>query len=174
MGAWQGPGRWKRREQRPELLTLQAGTHTLHWLPVTSRFSSPAGHNPTHFGRTTIANIPTQYVVPMSGGAVGAAAVPMLLGVPRHGAHCSHRTGMGPHEQCPPCGSPISALCTSTAAVSSLLGDCSLHPAAERGALGDSGQPHFCQHSGQWPSHPWGGGPAAGLGRSHWVVGWLW
>uniref|UniRef100_A0A8B9FIM7 Transmembrane protein 63C n=1 Tax=Amazona collaria TaxID=241587 RepID=A0A8B9FIM7_9PSIT len=24
------------------------------------------GHNPTHFGRTTIANIPTQYVAPMS------------------------------------------------------------------------------------------------------------
>lgn len=50
-------------------------THTLHWVPITSCFSSPAGHNPTHFGRTTIANIPTQYVVPMSGGDVGAAAV---------------------------------------------------------------------------------------------------
>uniref|UniRef100_A0A8C0BBH2 CSC1/OSCA1-like N-terminal transmembrane domain-containing protein n=1 Tax=Buteo japonicus TaxID=224669 RepID=A0A8C0BBH2_9AVES len=33
------------------------------------------GHNPTHFGRTTIANIPTQYVAPASWGAVGAAAV---------------------------------------------------------------------------------------------------
>uniref|UniRef100_A0A8B9S5D6 Transmembrane protein 63C n=1 Tax=Apteryx owenii TaxID=8824 RepID=A0A8B9S5D6_APTOW len=33
------------------------------------------GNNPTHFGRTTIANIPTQYVAPMSWGTVCAAAV---------------------------------------------------------------------------------------------------
>lgn len=69
-------GTWEMEKEGAKTRATNAANVDMHEIPLTSCFSSsPAGHNPTHFGRTTIANIPTQYVAPASWGAVGAAAV---------------------------------------------------------------------------------------------------
>lgn len=60
-------GIWEMEKEGAKTRATNAANMDMHEVPLTSCFSSsPAGHNPTHFGRTTIANIPTQYVTPAS------------------------------------------------------------------------------------------------------------